>query len=274
MSTADAELDSQMTNFFKVIGAMKRLMRGVDTNVEELARITSTMQREIDSDGSRKQATQIVRNTDEALKIVAERLKKLTERVRSRQRGIAEDRIYEGIVTTLNREFTALMQRYQQAEGEYRERCREEVVRQYRIAHPEASREKLEEIKYSDDNPAVFRSALMEAEKGIAQNRLADIQEKHADIVELSRSIHELHQLFVQMATLVEEQGEMVHNIASNVQKARDYVAKAEVELGKALKSQSSARKKARVCVVRRVRVLTPECRARCRRAAFSSSSS
>ncbi|KAG5459381.1 MAG: neuronal Q-snares in complex with R-snare motif of Tomosyn, partial [Olpidium bornovanus] len=70
-----------------------------------------------------------------------------------------------------------------------------------------------------------------------AQRALADIQEKHADIIRIEKSIL-LNQLFMDLAALVATQGDMLNQIDHNVSNAVEYTDKGVEELKKAVKSQ------------------------------------
>ena len=78
----------------------------------------------------------------------------------------------------------------------------------------------------------------------LTENALADVIEKHEEIVKLARSVQELHELFVDMATLVEAQGELLTQIEHHVVTAVEYAETGVKELVKAKKLQQAARKK------------------------------
>eukprot|EP00698_Gefionella_okellyi_P016294 TRINITY_DN4660_c0_g1_i1.p1 TRINITY_DN4660_c0_g1~~TRINITY_DN4660_c0_g1_i1.p1 ORF type:complete len:177 (+),score=49.58 TRINITY_DN4660_c0_g1_i1:468-998(+) len=150
------------------------------------------------------------------------------------------------MLSTLTRRFTELMGEYQDKQTDYRESCRDALVRQFKITNPSATADDLEAVRNGDDDVEVFKAKMLQRDQYIvARNRLADIQERHLDIVKLSQSIRELHQLFMDMALLAESQGELIHQIEYNVVSAAEYTAAAEQELVKAVKLQASARKKA-----------------------------
>mmetsp|Transcript_27158 Transcript_27158/g.79308 ORF Transcript_27158/g.79308 Transcript_27158/m.79308 type:complete len:180 (-) Transcript_27158:305-844(-) len=82
-----------------------------------------------------------------------------------------------------------------------------------------------------------------------ARNALADIQDKHCDILKLEASIAELHQLFLDMSVLVETQGELLDQIEYTVAQSVDYTGRAVEELRSAAKYQKRARQKC-CCVI------------------------
>ena len=92
----------------------------------------------------------------------------------------------------------------------YKTKYRERVERQYRIINPTASKE---EVQVVVDNPQADLFSQQIAGHTAARNALADIQDRHRDILRLETSINELHQLFLDVSVLVEAQGEMLNQI-------------------------------------------------------------
>ena len=90
----------------------------------------------------------------------------------------------------------------------------------------------------------IFAEQIMSQGQAAAMNALADIQEKHEDIIKLARSVQELHELFVDMSVLVEAQGELLDQIEHHVVDAVEYAEAGVKELTKAKKLQQAARKK------------------------------
>jgi len=76
------------------------------------------------------------------------------------------------------------------------------------------------------------------------QNAFSDIQDKYNDIKKLERSVQEVYQMFQDMSNLVFIQGEMLNSIEGNLNSAKDYVAKAQVNLTEAKDLHGAARKK------------------------------
>lgn len=66
------------------------------------------------------------------------------------------------------------------------------------------------------------------------------MRSQHRDIMIIERSVTELHELFVEMKAMVDEQGELVNRIDEFVSSAREYIDKADTELGQAVRHQKS----------------------------------
>merc|ERR1712065_123115 len=137
------------------------------------------------------------------------------------------------------------MREYQELQTEYRNKYKDRVERQVRIVKRDATQEEIEEIVDGTGGTEIFAQLMLSSSAhAAAENALADIRERHDDIIRLERSIAELHQLFVDMAVLVEAQGELLDQIEHSVAQSVNYTEKAVGELAKANKYARKARKK------------------------------
>ena len=59
-------------------------------------------------------------------------------------------------------------------------------------------------------------------------NVLNDIEERHKDIKNLEKSILQVHKVIGELSRLVKYQGELIDKFEVNIQKAKNYVFKAE----------------------------------------------
>ncbi|XP_013180569.1 PREDICTED: syntaxin-1A isoform X6 [Papilio xuthus] len=153
----------------------------------------------------------------------------------------ADLRIRKTQHSTLSRKFVEVMTEYNRTQTDYRDRCKNRILRQLEITGRATTDDELEAM-LEQDNPAVFtQGIIMETQQ--AKQTLADIEARHADIIKLETSIRELHDMFMDMAMLVESQGEMIDRIEYHVEHAVDYVQTATQDTKKALKYQSKARR-------------------------------
>ncbi|VVC92681.1 unnamed protein product [Leptidea sinapis] len=104
----------------------------------------------------------------------------------------ADLRIRKTQHSTLSRKFVEVMTEYNRTQTDYRDRCKNRILRQLEITGRATTDDELEAM-LEQDNPAVF-----------TQGTLADIEARHADIIKLETSIRELHDMFMDMAMLVE----------------------------------------------------------------------
>ncbi|KAH8854277.1 Syntaxin [Schistosoma japonicum] len=157
-------------------------------------------------------------------------------------RTSADLRIRKTQYSTISRNFIEVMTDYNKAQVAFRDACKNRIKRQMEIAERKISNEELEDMLESG-NPAIFTQEIM-TDTQQAKQSLADIEARHQDIMKLEKSIKELHDMFMDMAMLVESQGEMIDRIEYNVEQAVDYIESAKADTKKAVKYQSSARKK------------------------------
>jgi len=197
-------------------------------------------------------------HTDEKMKQELEDLmadvKKTANRVRAKlkeqnmeqdeqvNKASADLRIRKTQHSTLSRKFVEVMTEYNRTQTDYRERCKNRIMRQLEITGRTTTNEELEDM-LEQGNSAVFTQGII-MDTAAAKQTLADIEARHADIIKLESSIKELHDMFIDMAMLVESQGEMIDRIEYHVEHAVDYVQTATQDTKKALKYQSKARRK------------------------------
>jgi syntaxin 1B/2/3 len=166
--------------------------------------------------------------------------------------GASEARIRTNMHATLTRKFVDLMAEYQEVQTRYKSKYRERVERQYRIVKPTVTQDEIDAALDGDpsNQPEIFTQTILQGPgHAQARNALADIQDKHRDILKLEASIAELHQLFLDMSVLVETQGELLDQIEYTVAQSVDYTGRAVEELRSAAKYQKRARQKC-CCVI------------------------
>ena len=244
--------DVDLGPFFEGVEVVKGMIGRVENNVERIAEqhglslgATST---EEAADCSQL-LSDLMNETDRLTKSIRARLGTMEEEnaafAEEGGKGSAEDRIRSNAYGTLTRKFIAVMREYQELQTEYRNKYKDRVERQVRIVKRDATQEEIEEIVDGTGGTEIFAQLMLSSSAhAAAENALADIRERHDDIIRLERSIAELHQLFVDMAVLVEAQGELLDQIEHSVAQSVNYTEKAVGELAKANKYARKARKK------------------------------
>lgn len=150
-------------------------------------------------------------------------------RIRTTQYSVLQKRLMEAINL------------YNIAQIDYREKCKERLQRQLEITGRSTTDDELDKM-LENPNPEVFTQGII-TETKLAKQQLAEITERHADIIKIEKSIRELHDMFVDMAMLVEQQGEMIDRIETHVQSTYDFVEKAREQTKQAMEYQTKARK-------------------------------
>ncbi|KNC53768.1 t-SNARE family protein [Thecamonas trahens ATCC 50062] len=250
--------ENELAPFFQRVDVLKGLLARVQDNIERVAEQHGLSLGATSSEEA-AQCSQVLADlmaeTDKMTKSIRAKLKAMEKdnaAFAKAHKGSAEDRIRTNAYGALTRKFIAVMREYQELQTEYRNKYKDRVERQVRIVKRDATQDEIDEIVEGTGGSGVFAQMMLSstASHAAAQNALADIQERHEDIVRLERSIAELHQLFVDMAVLVDAQGELLDQIEHSVAQSVGYTAKAVKELGKANKYQRKARKKMCACLV------------------------
>ncbi|XP_061599608.1 syntaxin-11a [Cololabis saira] len=145
----------------------------------------------------------------------------------------AAARMVRSQFVSLTSAFHQAMSEYNEAEMAQRENCKTRIQRQAEIMGREVSREQIEEMIETGKWNVFSDNVLLEGRT--AKSALNEIENRHKELLELEGRIRDIHELFFQMALLVEQQGCMLDNIQANVGATQDYVAKAAVQIKRAV---------------------------------------
>jgi t-SNARE complex subunit (syntaxin) len=138
-----------------------------------------------------------------------------------------------------NSQHSQLTKRFVEAMNSY-----QNVQVTYKAKRPQASSDELEKLCDTEEGQQMLSQVFSMSAKADARKTLAELQERHQDIMMIEKSIVELHQLFVDMSVLVEQQGDLIDQIENHVGQAASYTGQAAVELQQAVKYQKSALRK------------------------------
>ena len=137
------------------------------------------------------------------------------------------------------------LQRFQDEEGEIKKIKETKLIRGAEIALGQDLNE--EERKEVIENPQMVQQIYEDKLKQKAHvkliNAVQDLEERHKEIKNLETSILQLHKMVVELNLLVQYQGEMIDNIVDNINSAKKYIKKGEVQVGKAKKNMECTRK-------------------------------
>ncbi|KAK5917494.1 hypothetical protein CgunFtcFv8_012381 [Champsocephalus gunnari] len=148
----------------------------------------------------------------------------------------AVSRMARSQCVSLNSAFHEAISEYNEAEMVQRENCKTRIQRQAEIMGKQVSREQIDDMIETGKWNVFSDNLLLEGRS--ARTALSEMENRQRELLELEQRIREIHDLFAQMASLVEEQGVMLDNIQANVGATQDYVAKANVQIKKAVKYQ------------------------------------
>merc|ERR1712062_98266 len=209
-----AELEEQQADIKKYANKVRARLKQIQTQIEQ----EETAQRQSQEDND-----QLMPNTADE-KTTEIRMKKTQH-------------------SAMSRKFINVMSRYNSAQNEFRDACKEKMRRQIEIMGENVDDQKLEEMLSSGESAPLFTGGIvMDTQK--SKQVLDDIQSRKNDILALEKSIKELHDLFIDMAMLVQEQGEMIDRVGYNIEHSVEFVSRAVADTKKAVKFQSEARRK------------------------------
>ncbi|XP_045785050.1 syntaxin-1A isoform X2 [Maniola jurtina] len=234
-----------MDEFFSEVEEIREMIDKIQANVEEVKKKHSAILSAPQSDEKTKHELEdLMADIKKTANKVRGKLKHIEQNIEQEEhsnKSSADLRIRKTQHSTLSRKFVEVMTEYNRTQTDYRDRCKNRILRQLEITGRATTDDELEAM-LEQDNPAVFtQGIIMETQQ--AKQTLADIEARHADIIKLETSIRELHDMFMDMAMLVESQGEMIDRIEYHVEHAVDYVQTATQDTKKALKYQSKARR-------------------------------
>lgn len=105
------------------------------------------------------------------------------------------------------------------------------------------SEEQIEVIISAGKADSVIQQVMME-DNARLYDIVADIEDRHTEILKLESQVHQVFELFKDLATLVDIQQESLDMIDMNITKAAEHVKKGEKELVEAREQQKKARKR------------------------------
>nr|BAK03506.1 predicted protein [Hordeum vulgare subsp. vulgare] len=202
-----------MEEFFIQVEEIRGNVENIQKYVNEVKKLHSTILASPTTDDKIK---------DELEERMAE-IKKTAQRVRQKLKAMeshieqeesdssrqsADLRIRKTQHSTLSRKFIEVMNDYNNAQIDYRERCKARIQRQLEITGKMTNEEEIERMLESG-NPQIFTEGIL-IETKQAKERLAEIEARHKDILKLEQSIKELHDMFMDMAMLVESQKKII----------------------------------------------------------------
>ncbi|CAG8499344.1 1121_t:CDS:1 [Paraglomus brasilianum] len=147
----------------------------------------------------------------------------------------------------LREKFTNVLEEYRGIEEGYRQKQKERMARQYRVANPDATQTEIDSYLNNTSNQPIFATSLVRTSD--ARTALAEVQKRHDDIKQIEQTIGELADLFNEMQLLVEAQDDVLVNIEENVDETLMKTEQANEHLTTATMSALAARKKKWICL-------------------------
>jgi len=226
---AQAEIDQLKTMIDAIVALhAQQLLPGTEVNLDEV------------NDAVEAQVSDISRQ----LMVI----KKCLKRIDMSNDGIDHETQDYSIRTsqtaTCRKRFMDMAKRYQDVQHKHRQTFHDRLKKEYKIAHPDASDEQVEEAISAEKTNVFADQVLHSTRYGEAKAVLKAVQERHEDVKRIEKTILELNSLFQEMATMVEQQGDLINSIEHSVTNAALYTEDATVQLDKAIDYRKSSRRK------------------------------
>ncbi len=144
----------------------------------------------------------------------------------------------------LSASFLRTMKKVSAMQNAYRQKYSDQLVRQYKIVNPHATKAELGAVA-SNAEGALSDRIFASAVKDDAKAALAQMKERHEDVCVIERNIMELHQLFLDLRLIVAEQSDLINRVEFNVAHTAEYVdfAASDLKTSIALEKSIMAKK-------------------------------
>lgn len=232
--------DQEMMNgLYKEVQALRKEMQLLRMDVRRLGKQNTrflTSVRRISS--IKRDSNALRRDIKERINGLYARMEKLRQRGKEPENSPAVARMVHLQCESLTATFYEIISEYNEAEMAQRENCMTRIQRQANIMGKELSKEQIEEMIETGKVNMFSDNVLLEGRS--AKSALNEIENRHKELLELESRIREIQELFFQMAHLVEEQGYKLDNIEANMLLTKDYVAKAQIHVRKAVRYKRS----------------------------------
>ena len=139
-------------------------------------------------------------------------------------------RIKQNLFNSMLLKYKNICLRFSKAEYDIKHIIETKLVRAAEIAVNQELNDEQKRIVI--ENPQMIQQMYENKLTGAAhiklQNAVRDLEERHRDIKKLEKSILQVHNMVQELNALVQYQGEVIDNVEINIQKAKNYVFKAE----------------------------------------------
>jgi len=243
---ADSDIEAHM----KLYEPVKSALEVIAGNIGEVERLKAKDQQTANEKG-RKEIMEQLNKLMEQTNAHAAAVKKKLDDIKADNEAFQQKHAKEGasaklqmrqnLYQTYARKFHQVMNDYNTASQEFKRSLKERIKRQLKIVEPDMTEDEVQKIVDSGQANDVIKKALISEN---LQNVVADIEERHQEILALERQVLEVFELFKDLATLVDLQQESLDVIETRIQNSRAYVESGEKELKQAEEYQRKSRKK------------------------------
>lgn len=234
-----------------ILNECRDIDRGIDGIERNLDQLRQLQQRTLD-DADASSSSAANRQLDGLSSETMASYRTLTERIRTvKSNPDARTPKNNPQVGRVDRRLKDAIRQYQSVESHFRKRTQDQMARQYKIVRPEASEQEVRAaVEDTSSNGQVFQQALMHSDRqGRARAAVNAVQDRHDALVKIEQQMVELSQLFQDMDTLVVQQEAAVTQIEQKGEEVVDNLDKGNEEIGTAVNTARSTRKKKWICL-------------------------
>jgi t-SNARE complex subunit (syntaxin) len=237
--------EAAIENFLTSVGDIQKDINEIQEKINELKKKQGELSSNIITDTEINNDIQsLMKEIESKSKFIQKKIKQFDNEILKPEtnENHAEFRIRQTQYSALSHNFQKVMSDYNNSLILHKDKCKKRIKRQLEIAGRITTEEELDEL-VSEQNLSIFSQDIIQELK-VAKRELADIEDRHTELMKLEHSIKELHSMFMDMSFLVEQQGEIIDNIEFNVTNTVDYVEQGAQQTKQARKLQIKSRKK------------------------------
>jgi len=222
-----------------------RVIDQIKDNLETLRMLQDRSLIEADATSTRRELDNLSSRTMTMFRELTDRVRMVKSVPEGRQpRNSAQ-------VGRVERRLKEVNQEYQQIESVFRKKTQDQMARQYRIVRPNATESEVRSaVEDTSGNAQVFQQALMQGNRmGEATSTLNAVRARQQDMQKIEQTLGELVQLFTDLSVLIEQQETQFVDISQKTETVEEDVRQANVEIGTAVNTARSTRKKKWICL-------------------------
>ncbi|KAJ1548386.1 Plasma membrane t-SNARE, secretory vesicle fusion, partial [Cladochytrium tenue] len=229
-----------LDEFMNQQATIRELIEAINANSTEMRQLNQRSLNEV----SQSSVAQFRQRIDE----LSEHSTKLIERARGGVRTLKQSKrgdktIRQNQYKATLENLRAAVQQFYNAQKEVRSSNRDQIIRQYRIARPDASEQEVA-AAVDEGRTDVFASAILSSRIQDRQRVLGQVQDRQRQLEKLADSMAELASLTRELQAMIEDQQGMVDLIDQQVDDAVVNVETGREALRKAVDSAVAARRK------------------------------
>ena len=209
-----------MYEFFQKVDDIRKCIYIIQKDAEYFGYMYSALLSTQPSDEDMKESVMdLMSSIKKSIESICMKLKRIGEN-NNRQKATKEGanlRIRHIQHLTLSRLLIDVIGEYGRTQEDYLERCKFKVVEQFEMAGRRMSSHELEDILEQGKLPVFTRDMIMDTVKSL--QILANIEERHIDILKLKSSIQETSDILAESLMLVERYSDVEDTVAYQIEK-------------------------------------------------------